>query len=262
MLDFLALYSARIWVFCPSVINQSLWPNVGFLGVILLLMLLVTYLIYKNSLDRKNEQENLRKQIAQDFHDEMGTKLSVISMYSELTKTQLASENEKAILYLDKILNAAHGLYGSMKDLLWALDPTHDSLGDLMVRLEETGQELFEDTGIDFEMQGFSRTFDGILLPMDYKRQISLIFKEAMNNTLKHANGCSLVHLSLKIKKNHFVICLTDNGRGFELNSKHNGEGLKNMANRAKKLRGTWKISSSAKGTIIRLGLPVNPFSK
>lgn len=225
-------------------------------------MLLVTYLMYKNSIDRKKEQENLRRQIAQDFHDEMGTKLSVISMYSELTKTQLASRNEKAILYLDKISNAAHGLYGSMKDLLWALDPTQDSLGDLMHKMEETGQELFGDTGIHFEMQGFKRAYENILLPMDYKRQIALIFKEAMNNTLKHARGCSKVELNLRIKKNHFVISLLDNGKGFKLNGEHNGEGLKNMENRAKKLRGTWKISSSEAGTNVRLGLPLNPYGK
>lgn len=262
MLELSTLSSTLTWVLYPTVINQSLWSNVGFLGVVLLLMLLVTYLVYKNGVDRKIEQERLRRQIAQDFHDEMGSKLSVISMYSELTKAQIDSQNEKATLYLDKIANAAHGLYGSMKDLLWALDPTQDSLGDLMFRIREIGQELFEDVGIDFEVEEPTRKYEHLLLPMDYQRQVSLIFKEAMNNTLRHADGCSKVILKWKVKKNHFVISFADDGKGFELNGENKGEGLKNMEDRAKKLRGTWQVDSSKKGTMVQLELPLNPYGK
>lgn len=263
MLELSTLYSSLIGGLYPTVINHSLWSNVGFLGVILLLMLLVTYLIYKNSISRKKEQESLRRQIAQDFHDEMGSKLSVISMYSELTKTQIDSGNEKANLFLDKIADAANGLYGSMKDLLWALDPTQDTLGDLTLRLKETGEELFGHSNIGFETNyQLKHAYEGLLLPLDYKRQIGLIFKEAMNNSLKHAKGCTKVELRFQIKKNHIIIRLRDNGNGFDKNEEQRGEGLKNMESRAEKLKGDWQLKSSEKGTVASLTLPLNPFRK
>ena len=216
-------------------------------------------MIFKNSIDRKREQEKLRRQIAQDFHDEMGSKLSVISMYSELTKIQLDSKNEKAILFLDKISGAAHGLYGSMKDLLWALDPTQDTLGDLMIRLKETGEELFGHSNIAFETNGLKRGYEGVLLPLDYKRQIALIFKEAMNNSLKHARECTKAILSFRIKKNHIIIRFEDNGQGFNLKEEYKGEGLKNMANRAEKLKGKWQLESSNEGTSVCLKVALEP---
>jgi ligand-binding sensor domain-containing protein/signal transduction histidine kinase len=205
------------------------------------------------------EIEKMRKKIADDFHDELGHKLTKISLYSELMRQELSSsiqdvppvqvnDNED---YLKKINEAANKLFDDTKDFIWSIDPVKDTLYDLAVYLKDFGDEFFDRTGIAFRVNEISTDLAEINLPMDWKRQLILIFKEAMNNCLRHSE-CKNAGLSVTASEDKIEIILRDDGSGFPVNSGSRGRGVINMKARAEKIGAELFIESTpGSGTLI-----------
>ena len=91
--------------------------------------------------------------------------------------------------HLDKIIETSGTLYHTMKDMLWAMDPDKDSVYDIYSQLCEFGQELFDSTGVTFESDEVQKGMRDKILSPAHKRHVLLIFKEVMNNSLKHSEG-------------------------------------------------------------------------
>ena len=110
------------------------------------------------------------------------------------------------------------------------MDPDSDDLNELFTYIRDFGEELFENTRIDF----FSGKddFTEKPLPSGWSRQIVLIFKEAMTNALKHSKATE-VHFELNLNENSFVLRLWDNGEGVPVDYLKKGNGFKNMSSRA-----------------------------
>ncbi len=192
--------------------------------------------------------EEIRKGIADDFHDELGHKLTKISLYSEIMRRELSGTLNGHEEYLQKINDAANNLYDDTKDFVWSIDPLKDSLFDLAVYLKDFGDEFFEKTGISFIVNEIPEGFRKIVLPMNWKRQLTLIFKEAMNNILKHS-GASEVTLLIESSEGKIKIILKDNGIGFkEDDIKKTARGLDIMKKRAVRIGGLLEIVPGAKG--------------
>jgi len=204
------------------------------------------------------EMEAMRKKIADDFHDELGHRLTKISLYSELMKQELSSavtgeavpeaDNED---YLKKINEAANSLFDDTKDFIWSIDPVKDTLYDLAVYLKDFGDEFFDRTGIAFRVNEISTELSQINLPMDWKRQLIPVFKEAMNNCLRHSE-CKNAGLSVTADEDIINIVLRDDGKGFVPDGSSKGRGLENMRKRVNKTGGVLTVESSpGKGTTI-----------
>lgn len=104
----------------------------------------------------------------------------------------------------------------------------------MLLRLQEFGDKLFEFTSIKFETKGFSEKFNDMHLEADSRRHFLLIFKEAMNNSLKYA-ACKTIELSAEMEENEICVCLEDDGVGFDPGTIKAGNGLKNMKEGLKK---------------------------
>jgi ligand-binding sensor domain-containing protein/signal transduction histidine kinase len=209
----------------------------------------------KNAIERARfeERELLRNQNAADFHDELGHRLTKISLFLELAERQ--TERGSAIhSHLAKIKQHARELSGGIRDLIWTLDPQKDSLYETIVRLQEFGDSLFEHTGIQFQTSGNTAALDGFQMEPDVRRQILLIFKEAMNNCLKHSNA-RYSELRVSVQGGFAAFYFKDDGDGFGQNDRAHGYGLKNMSTRAKKIGAAFRIEAAqGKGTCIRVG--------
>lgn len=201
---------------------------------------------------RVQELERVRKNTAADFHDELGHKLTIISLFGEILKQQLKGADGLIVPNLNKIIDTSNSLYYSMKDLLWVLDPEKDSVLDLVILLKDFGDELFDKTGVAFRTEGIETEMANVILPMNCKRHIALIFKEVMNNSLKHANGKNAV-LSANFNQNHLVLSFSDDGKGFDVEAARGGHGISNLHDRAKKIRGELRIDSDENGTTVEL---------
>ena len=200
---------------------------------------------------RQQEQEGLRKEIARDFHDEMGNQLTRIINYVSLLKLTANGHNSNGngLHSLDnlnglgelfnKVEASAKTLYTGTRDFIWAIDPVNDELSQLFIHLRDFGVKLFEEKNINFRAN--NNVLDTVGLPYGFSREANLIFKEAMTNTFKHSQADN-VALSLFKANGVFRMELADDGVGFDYAS-ISMNGLKNIKVRADKINAklTWE---------------------
>jgi signal transduction histidine kinase len=198
-----------------------------------------------------NEREQLRQENSADFHDELGSKVTKISLFLTLAERSLKNKEDPSA-WFNKIRFNIKDLSGGFRDLLWVIDPKKDSLSDTFLRLKDFGEELFETAQIDFRIKGFHINQDKLMLDPQTKKQIVMIFKEAMNNCVKYSE-CKHAILTISTTKQFSSVELTDDGKGFDLDKKSKGRGLKNMKNRANKINAELNIITNDKGTTIQL---------
>lgn len=206
---------------------------------------------------RLEEREQVRKRTAADFHDELGHKMTKISLFVELAR-RTAPAQETLQNYLGQVSDQTQILSEGIRDFIWVLDPDKDSLMDAVFRMKDFGEELFAHTDTAFRTIGFSQEFEQIKLPLHMRRHLVLLFKEAMNNALKYAQASELL-LGMKLQEDHFLIFCEDNGQGFEGGkAQGGGYGLNNMRSRADQMGGQLEIQSElGKGTRIQVKVPL-----
>jgi signal transduction histidine kinase len=192
---------------------------------------------------RKAENERLRKQVADDFHDEFGQQLTNIALFAEIIKRRLNGASPQIEANLQKISEAAKTLSEGMRDFIWTLDRSKDSLDKVVARLRDFGETLFARTPIAFQSGEIGTAWENIVLSMDWKRHLTQIFKEGMKNSLKHA-ACQTVKFEVKLNGRDLEIVLMDDGKGFENTATVQGAGLRYMKKRAERIRGELHVVS------------------
>lgn len=198
---------------------------------------------------RIQERERMRSQVSKDYHDELGHKLTKISLFSELLRRNINGGQPDMTRYLGKIIDSADSLGKDTRDFIWTLNPEKDTLFDLTVYLNEFGKTLFEDTSINFSATEIQPEFEKICLSMGLKREITLIFKEAMHNALKYSD-CNTAVLQVIVEMEFLNIKFSDDGAGFDMDliqNNGNRNGLLNMNARSEKAGGELEIKSAIK---------------
>jgi two-component sensor histidine kinase len=201
-----------------------------------LFTLMLIYLLYQNRINQLKKLFNIRSQISQDLHDEVGATLSGISMYSHLTKELITKE--RPVAEIEKSLNviqqAARDMIYKLSDIVWVVNPKNDSLEKLIRKVEEFAREITAVRQMEIKVN-VSQNISGIKFLMDARRNIYLFYKEAINNAVKYS-GATLLELSVisDNKITEFMIC--DNGRGFDATKVKPGNGLDNMRKRASQI--------------------------
>jgi signal transduction histidine kinase len=203
----------------------------------------------------KAAEEKMRSKVAADFHDELGNRITKISLFSEIGKSKYKENSEKMLEYLNKINDNANKLYNETRDFIWHLDPQRDTLYDLIMRLKTFGDELFDGSQIIYRVENLTNELKSVQLSMDYRQHILRIFKEGLHNTLKYSK-CDNVGLDIAIDTKVVKIKLSDDGIGFNISGIREGTGLVNMKNRAQAIGAELEIiSETGKGTRIILAL-------
>lgn len=194
---------------------------------------------------KEQEQQKVREQTAADFHDELGNKLTRISLLAEMLqqKTDPADEEKKQII--DQIQSNARGLYTGTKEIIWSLSKESDNLKDVLFIIQQTGVELFSNTNVQFELTGLDTLDPDIKIPAGYNRNIIMIFKELMNNSMRHSHATKVTITYRKEDTGTIGIHFTDNGIGFDEKVVEKGNGLTNIKRRAEKTGGSFTISSA-----------------
>jgi ligand-binding sensor domain-containing protein/signal transduction histidine kinase len=201
---------------------------------------------------KKEEEFKIRKRTSEDLHDEIGNKLTRISVLSDILQTQTQAPESKKILLQMKENIAA--LYSGTRDILWSLQPESDNLQEIIKRLGEFGKELFQETSILFDFRDCTGETGRQRLPSDVNLNILLIFKEGMTNILKHS-ACKKVLFQVSVNDaNQWVFILQDDGIGFDLETVKKGHGIDNIQLRSRRIGGKVDIDpGNRKGTVIRL---------
>lgn len=210
---------------------------------------------------RREEENRVRLRISQDFHDELGHDLTRINLFTELLRRSFHGASEQTAAYLNKVAEASSRLSLNARNLIWALDPQHDSLYDLVLHVQRFGEQLFEDSDIEFSVDGLSGEIEKIRMPMADRREIALVVKEALHNALRHSKAHH-VTLSIRHRKSFFEMAVEDDGVGIQELATTSGNGLANMHVRTQRLKGELNVEAgNSHGTRVRLRVPLGETS-
>jgi signal transduction histidine kinase len=136
-----------------------------------------------------------------------------------------------------KLSSYSHQLNQSMSEIIWASDPKNDSLEKFLDYLKQYALNFFADSKVKVTID-FPNVNTALLLSPELKRNLFLIAKEALNNSLKYAEAND-VHLSFTINSNQFEFTISDNGKGFLMDEKRQtGNGIHNITQRVKNIKG------------------------
>ncbi len=203
--------------------------------------------------EKEIEKQQIRTRIATDLHDEIGSNLSSISLISGMLQNQPGLSKEIKEAFLD-VNQAASKSTESIRDIVWFINPMSDRQSDLISRLKETANSMLANIEFNFvspETESVKK------INPEVKRNVYLIFKEILNNIIKHSQA-SQVNICIKEDGNNLSIKVEDNGVGFEESTVKKGNGLLNLRSRAKQINGKLDILSSLdEGTKITLYLNI-----
>jgi two-component system sensor histidine kinase UhpB len=231
--------------------KQTLLRNYLIGGLVLLGLL--SFFVYNNySTRQKLKLQTLRNKIASDLHDDVGSTLSSISIFSQMAQEQ----SKEVIPLLDTIGESSRKMLDAMADIVWTINPENDQFEKIILRMRSFAYELLGAKGIDFEFSA-DEDIAKIKLPMEVRKNLYLIFKEATNNMVKYA-GATKATFAIRGEKDHLSMEIRDNGKGFNPDKLSEGNGLKNMKKRAEEIGAKLFIKSfPGNGTSIQLVVAV-----
>jgi ligand-binding sensor domain-containing protein/two-component sensor histidine kinase len=237
-------------------ILPPIWLRWWFIGSACALLAGLGTLLYRYRVAQLVAIERVRTRIATDLHDDIGASLSQIAILSELVRGETDTQPESANT-LDRIASISRDLVESMGDIVWAINPRRDRVGDLLQRMRHFASDTLTGKDIDFSFQA-PRLGRELVLAADARREVLLIFKEAVNNIVQHAR-CHHVDIDVRIDREGLVLQVADDGDGLRLASdRQDGHGLLSMRERAARLAGSLEVgSASGGGTTVLLRVPL-----
>jgi signal transduction histidine kinase/ligand-binding sensor domain-containing protein len=214
-------------------------------------------------IERQRALENERSRIAHDIHDDLGATLTRITMISESVQDSSRNPQESEADF-KQIYDSARELTRAMDEIVWAVNPKHDTLESLVNYLQKFAQDFLNAAGIrcwvdvPFQIPPWPMTAEA-------RHNLFLAFKEALNNVAKHASATQVRISLILTEPRTFNLSVEDDGCGFIFEAEpraskspgnsarfSSGNGLENMMRRLAKIGGSCRIISGndgAKGT-------------
>ena len=225
------------------------------------------------SLAAQQAMQRERIRIAQDMHDEIGSKLTKISFMSERAITELKGQ-EAVARKLDSIANTSRDLLQSLDEIVWAVNPHNDTLENLAAYLGHYATEYLQNIAVECELH-IPRGLPDEPVSAETRHNLFLAFEESLNNALKHGKA-SRISVSMQVVPGGFEIEIKDNGCGFAFNPiafeivvaaeamlRRRGNGLVNMRQRLVDVGGQCVIESQpGKGARVCLRVPLHQLRK
>lgn len=242
-------------------IARPFWRTWWFSLLAVLLVVGGVYFVLHQRFRRSLELEKVRTRIASDLHDDIGAGLSRISMLSEVVRQQSGAANAEASGRLGQIAADARGLVDSMSDIVWAIDPRRDSIQSVVDRVCSFAADTLGTQNVRWSVST-PPELRRLHLTAEEKRNLYLIFKEAINNIAKHA-GCRNASLAIEVVRGELRAIVLDDGKGLATAepvpaTSRGGNGLANMRARTDEMGGKLDLESTQpSGTKIILTLPL-----
>ncbi|MEO5893694.1 MAG: two-component regulator propeller domain-containing protein, partial [Ferruginibacter sp.] len=218
-----------------------------FWGSLVVATCLLLWGLYKHRINLIEHDHRMRREIASDLHDEIGSTLNSVKVFAKLAET--AKEKQPLFEQINFSLKQASA---GLRDIIWVLDDKKDNLEELFMRLQQFALPVGNVSGIQIEFICADRPAE-ISLSKSEKKNLYLICKEAVNNSFKYAY-CTAIRIEFFREQGKRILAITDNGKGFSEASAVAGNGLQNMRARAEQSGYKIVIGYPADGgTCIRL---------
>ncbi|HEV2320523.1 MAG TPA: ATP-binding protein, partial [Verrucomicrobiae bacterium] len=211
----------------------------------------------RETVEHQRAMEQERTRIAQDLHDELGSGITEISMLASRARFG-GVPDEKRHQYLELVREKARELVTVLDEIVWAMNPRHDSLASLVSYLSIYADHFLGLANIAWHLENASGTANP-LVQSRCRHQLFLAFKEALTNVVRHA-GASEVLLYIHAQNGELSLNVSDNGRGVSSVAPNEAmDGISNMRARIEKLGGRFEISGDpGRGTTVRFSVPLN----
>ena len=238
------------------VVMPQVWQTWWFQLLCLAFAAAIITLIYRYRISRLIALQNLRSRIAFDLHDEVGSGLTQIAIWSELARRNTAQVSES---HLEQIAASSRSLVDTIGDIIWTVNPQRDSVRELVQRVRYFATEICTARDIDLKFETNSAGLDREA-NSEIRRDVFLIAKEAVHNAVRHS-GCSQIEVRFCIAAERLEMEISDNGRGLPP-AATDGNGLASMRQRARSLGGRveWlrgKALEANTGTRVCLRMPL-----
>lgn len=206
-----------------------------------LVMGIIGYSLYRYRIRQFKHVIALRNRISRDLHDDVGSSLGSISIYSEVLRNLEGKQKEEV---LNKVGETSREMLEKLNDLVWNINPANDKMEKIESRMRGFAAMILNPLGIQFDIvmdPGLKESH----LEMEKRRNLFLIFKEAVHNAAKYSN-CRNIIIRLEEDKGKWKMAIEDNGKGFDITAikTYNGNGLKSMEERALAMKGQLIIES------------------
>jgi ligand-binding sensor domain-containing protein/signal transduction histidine kinase len=243
-------------------VRPPLWRRSWFLGLAAVAAVLTAYAAHRLRVSRVLELERVRTRIATDLHDDIGSSLSRMAILSEVVRRDITESHPEAGRTVAKIADAAREMVDATGDIVWSIDPRQDDVDHLVVRVREFAAGVFDAKGIAWTLDAGPEIAARKISP-EQRRQLFLIFKEAMHNVVRHA-ACARVAMRFAIEGHRLLAEIRDDGCGFapepspSTPGRRGGHGLGSMRARAVKLGGRLDVQTApGRGTHLTLSAPL-----
>jgi signal transduction histidine kinase len=215
--------------------------------------------------ERQRALERERTRIAKDIHDDLGASLTRINLLSQSARRDM-EDPQQTVKTLDQICTTARQLTRAMDEIVWAVDPQHDTLDSLASYLGKLIHEVLSESGIRCRLD-FPVHLPAWPVTAEMRHNLFLACKEALHNVLKHSRATE-VQISFALEAASFAVHIADNGQGFDPSAEAGNlplrrNGLVNMQQRMREIGGRCEIVSQPKqGTQVTFFLPVKESAK
>jgi len=237
---------------------QTGWFQLSLVSVCAITLLISARLIAQLAVHRKERWllERERARIARDIHDDLGSRMTQLVLHGEVAQSELPADSGTR-MQLDRICEDARGVLSTMDEILWAVNPRHDTSSHFTSYVCGYAQEFLKPTRIQclFDM---APEISSVVLDLPGRRALLMAIKETLNNAVKHSGADELI-LQIKWQAERLVVVVSDNGRGFDqTQTKPGRNGFTNMADRMREVGGSCLVTSEpGKGCRVEFGLPL-----
>jgi signal transduction histidine kinase len=262
--------------------DKEIWYLI--IGISLLMLFLTGVFVFILSLSRKRKlkhqneiaEEKIKLQQAQlakkdaiieernriiaDLHDDVGATLSSMHIYGDLAGNVWDSQPEKSKEMVNKMALQSKELMATMNDIVWSLKLPQAEKNTLLLKIKDYSRDLLATKGIGVDLN-IDETIDAAMTNPMARKNLLLIFKEAINNIAKYSEA---THVIIKLQQHNDMIELlvSDNGKGLPPDINRQGNGLANMQQRCRQLEGVCKIDSvPGAGVTITCTIPLTIIS-
>jgi signal transduction histidine kinase len=230
------------------------WARPWFRATAAAALIALATVAYRVRVGRLVAMERVRTRIASDLHDDIGSSLSQIAVLGEVVRARVGDERPEVAEQMSLISSLSREAVDAMSDIVWAINPAKDHLPDLAHRIRRVASDLLPARGIDFDFH-VEETARDPRLGADVRREVFLVFKEALNNAVRHS-GCARMTIDLRLEGGGLKLTVSDDGRGLDPAASAEGHGLLSMRRRAEQLGGTLELVTGP-GTRVTLRVPV-----
>lgn len=229
-------------------LDQATSQRYALTAAVILIITMASFVFYRFRVTQQVKELQLRNKIASDLHDEVGSAISSISLFAGMAKLKSGKDTEDIVA---KIENTSRETVNNMSDIVWSIEPSNDRFDNVLRKMKYFGEQITGTLNIGFNL-AYEEGIEKTAFDMSKRKNIYLIFKEALNNAVKYSDAKN-VEVLLSKDGRHYIMEIKDDGKGFDTTTSTLGNGLRNMKRRAEELGGSLAINSTSAGTSITL---------